>query len=197
MYPHLWFPPRLNVESPNWRKERERGRRIAHLLPWLSVEALKNDPLRFLGLLYNRTRYTLEQWALIDNKQLALAWVQGYISAYHSPMCIKMHGPDYGKCTAWQEGAAHRWGIVGHPRATMIIEAQGFLMFFLREIVERLLQGIDISKPGSSEKWTQLAHLRLKQANSVEAWSPYLHRPFSAARIFDIESLLSLARTRS
>jgi len=194
MYPSLWFHPRLGYQFLNWKEARKYS--TAWLLPYLSLEALKDDHVRLLSLLYNRTRYAPEQWAPFDNKQLTLAWQMGHISADFSRKCIVMQGSGYGNLTPYNERAAHRWDIVGFPRGKMILDAQRCLMGFLRKAVEQLLEGVDMTHPGASEKWAQMTSLGFKQTDSVEFWSPYLNQPFSAPPTFNVDNLVSFARTR-
>jgi len=120
----------------------------------------------------------------------------GHISSDFSRKCIVMQGSGYGNLTPYNERAAHRWDIVGFPRGRMILDAQRCLMGFLRKAVEQLLEGIDMTHPGASEKWAQMTSLGFKQTDSVEFWSPYLNQPFSAPPTFDVDNLVSLARTR-
>ena len=68
-------------------------------------------------------------------------------------------------------------------------------MGFLRGVVEQLLDGVDTDNSGS-QNWTQLTTLGFKRTNDVEFWSPYLNQPFSAPPLWNIDNLLSLARTR-
>ncbi|KAL8643535.1 MAG: hypothetical protein Q9226_008300, partial [Calogaya cf. arnoldii] len=194
LYPHMWFQPRLGSEVSHWREGRKY--RIAWLLPYLSLEVLETDPVRLLSLLYNRSHYTPEQWATFDSRQLNAAWNAGFTTVDHSPKCIVMHGYKYGSVVPWEKEQAHRMDIVGFPRGNMVLEAQSFLLRFLRKVVEHLLEGIDLNSPGASEKWTQMTSSGFRQTDSVEFWSPYLNQPFCAPPIFDVDALVSLARTR-
>lgn len=194
MYLHLWFTPRINLDFPHWRKLCEY--KSSWMLPYLSIEVLKDDHVKFLSLLYHRTRYTPQQWAPFDTAQLRFAWDNAMISTVHSPKCIVMTGSGYGTLTTWQKDAAHRFDIIGFPRGLMILQAQQHLMNFLRKLVEHLLTGVDSSAPGASDKWEEMACMGFKQTNSVEFWSPYLNQPFSAPPVFDINDVLSLVRTK-
>lgn len=46
-------------------------------LPYINQEALKDDPMKLLSLLYNRTQYTPEQWAPYDKFLLDEDWELG------------------------------------------------------------------------------------------------------------------------
>jgi hypothetical protein len=58
LYPHQWFIPRYTNTSPCWKDARKY--RKSFLLPYLSVELLKTNPVVFFDLLHNRTLYPLE-----------------------------------------------------------------------------------------------------------------------------------------
>ncbi|KAH7116366.1 hypothetical protein EDB81DRAFT_819176 [Dactylonectria macrodidyma] len=53
----------------------------------------------------------------------------------------------------WEEKAAHRADTLGFPRATLVLEAQAYLMGVLCSIMERILDGVDPSQPPRVEKW--------------------------------------------
>src|SRR5438045_3388213 len=91
---------------------------------------------------------------------------------------------------------AHRSDIAGFPRASLILEAHAHLMKFLRNVVAQILEGVDLDKPASTEKWIAMTKLGFKECGDVEFWSPYTYQPFSAPPIFSIDALLSSARTR-
>ena len=194
IYSQQWFHFRLPYSRMSWREARKY--RNAWLLPYLNLESLKTDPDRLLGLLSNRVAHSPESWAPYDNKQMTLGWESGAFDLDHCESCVIMHGAEYGCTVAWDKAAAHRWDIVGYPRAILILEAQEYIMQLLRRIVDELLEGIDISKAGSSAKWIQTTSLGFKQTDKIEFWSPYLNRPFSAPPLFDIANLVSLTRAK-
>jgi hypothetical protein len=60
IFPQQWSQALINYDHANvsWRKAREF--REAQLLPYLNLEVLKDDALKFLALLYNRTQFDSE-----------------------------------------------------------------------------------------------------------------------------------------
>lgn len=152
LYPRQWLYAHfyqafvetvLNTADANGQVDRDftpgqhmRKHRKTCLLPYLNVEALSQDPLRFLGLLYNRTKYSPEQWAPYDNSLLEKHWDMGSLALDYNAHSIILSGPEYGTITPWRKIEAHRWTSVGFPRAILILEAQAYLLSFLRSMVE-------------------------------------------------------------
>ncbi|KUJ17900.1 uncharacterized protein LY89DRAFT_745890 [Mollisia scopiformis] len=174
--------------------------RNTFLLPYINVEALASDPLRLLNLLHNRTKYSPAEWAPYDTTILAKDWELGTFETAYSSVCIIMHGSEYGKVTRWEESAAHRWDIVGFPRAILTLEAQQKLLAFLRGIVEKLLEGFSRNDTSpQSDRFEKIIGLRSASpggSSPDEFASTYLNQPFSAPPKFDIEELLSIAQTQ-
>jgi hypothetical protein len=112
------------------------------LLPYINQEALKDNPIKLLSLLYNRTQYTPEQWAPYDKFMLDKDWELGSFDTTYNANCIIMFGEKYGTLTPWERGAAHYWKIIGFPRGILILEAQQRLMGFLRVVLDTLLAGL-------------------------------------------------------
>ncbi|MCJ1382619.1 hypothetical protein MMC17_005732 [Xylographa soralifera] len=194
MYQYQWSQPRLSLQCK--QLEELRRYRNAWLLPYINVEALRTDPARLLSIVHNRIKYSPAEWAPFDSRQLSVAWQSGALAVEHCSSCLVMYGPKYGDIVNWEKEAAHRWDVVGFPRARLILEAQARLLGLLRNVVEQLLEGLDTNNPGASEKWIELTMLGFKQTNKIEFWSSYTNQPFSAAPIFDIEDLLFTVETR-
>lgn len=66
----------------------------------------------------------------------------------------------------------------------------------LRKIVDKILEGVDLSKPATPEKWKLMTKLGFRHTNEVELWSPYTNQAFSAPPVFSIDNLISIAQTR-
>jgi hypothetical protein len=194
LYEHQWFIPRYTNTDPHWREARTY--RNAFLLPYLNLEILKTNPAVLFGLLHGWTHYSPEDWAPYSNRQLIISWAAGFLGVDYCGSCVVMHGPNYGELAKWESEPAHRLDIVGFPRARLILEAQTHLMKFLRKLVEEILEGIDLEKPGSSNKWTEMTRLGFKEVGEAEFWSTYTYQPFSAPPIFNVDDLLSIAQTR-
>ena len=172
------------------------ARRCQLLLPWLSLEVLKMNPAVLFGLLHNRTTYPPQDWAPYDSRQLILSWACGHFEVEFSSKCVVMYGPRYGELVDWQPGPAHRADIMGFPRARLVLEAQAYLMGALRKIVDKILEGVDLSKPATSEKWKLMTSPGFKHAGEVEFWSSYTNQAFSAPPVFDVDNLVSIAQIR-
>jgi hypothetical protein len=168
--------------------------RNAYLLPYLSQEDLKVDPMRFLSLLHCRTKYDIDAWVLFDLKQTRAGYDHGRLALEHSPSCVVMYGSDYGKLVPWNKTEAHRWDIIGYPRAQIILEAQRVLMDFLRKTLEDLLEGVEIES--SSSKWAELRDFGFRKSKEDETWSALCNQAYTGPPTFSIDSLLKISRTR-
>lgn len=199
LYEHRWLIPcycHMPESKLGGLVDRAWARRCQLLLPWLSLEVLKMNPVILFALLHNRTAYPPQDWATFDGRQLILSWAMGYFDVKYSAMCIIMYGPRYGELVDWQAGPAHRADIIGFPKACLILEGQAYLMGVLRKIVDKILEGVDLSKPATSEKWKLMTKLGFRHTNEVELWSPYTNQAFSAPPVFSIDNLISIAQTR-
>jgi hypothetical protein len=175
---------------------RDAVRRKQLLAHWLSVEALTLNPAVFFAVLHNRTAYAPQEWASWDTRQLILGWACGHFDVEFSPKCVIMYGPRYGEVVDWEAGPAHRSDILGFPKARLVLEGQAHVMRMIRQIVDRVLQGVDLETPATSEKWKQMTKLGFRHANQLELWSPYTNQAFSAPPVFSADSLISVAQTR-
>jgi hypothetical protein len=199
MYPHDWSEAHFAREDHQSQMKKElepekyfdnssglvrRPYENVCLLPYVNVEALKKDPLRFLNLLYNRVKFSPAQWAPHENFILSKQWRLGTFETAYNGNSIIMYGPRYGEYTTWNQEAAHDWTAIGFPRAMLILRAQERLMKLLRALVENLQYGL------------RKANERGDMSNSREFASVYLNQPFSAPPAFDIEALLSIAQTQ-
>lgn len=199
LYEHRWLIPRycFTPESKlGGLVDRAWVRRCQLLVPWLSVEVLKMNPMILFALLHNRTAYPLQDWATFDGRQLIHSWAMGYFDLNYSAKCVIMYGPRYGELVDWQAGSAHRADIIGFPKACLILEGQAYLMGALRKIVDKILEGVDLSKPANPQKWKLMTKLGFRHTNEVELWSPYTNQAFSAPPVFSIDNLISIAQTR-
>lgn len=196
---HRWINP-LYSYTPEHKTMGLRDRTAAHrsqlLLHWLSLEVLKMNPAVLFALLHNRTAYSPQDWAPSDGRQLILSWACGHFDVEFSPKCVIMYGPRYGELVDWEAAQAHRADILGFPKARLILEAQAYLLSGLRRVVCKILEGVDLNQPGSSEKWKLMTNLGFRHSNEVELWSPYTNQAFSAPPAFSIDKLLSIVQVR-
>ncbi|THV48900.1 hypothetical protein BGAL_0222g00200 [Botrytis galanthina] len=214
LYPHQWplvhlnkafqatLPPDDYISAELTLSRYMQGYRNACLLPYINLEGLMENPVTFLSLLQNRTQYSPEQWAPYDNSILEKHWDMGSLALDYNSHSIILVGSAYGALTQWKSEEAHGWTSVGFPRAILILEAQAYLLSFLRSTVEQLLgstighsmeiqiSSFDaISKCGSTTSNGRFNHI-------PGAASCCLDKSFSAPPHFDIDSLLSITKTR-
>lgn len=214
LYPHQWplvhlnkafwntLPPDEWISAELTLSRYMRGYRNACLLPYINLEGLTENPVKSLSLLQNRTQYSPEQWAPYDNSILEKDWDMGSLALDYNSHSIILVGSAYGALTQWKIEQAHGWTSVGFPRAILILEAQAYLFSFLRSTVEQLLGSTvgysmeiqissfdTISKCGSTTSNGRFNHM-------PGAAPCFLDESFSAPPHFDIDSLLSIAKTR-
>ncbi|KID83354.1 hypothetical protein MGU_09352 [Metarhizium guizhouense ARSEF 977] len=193
-----WLLPRYSLLRPQCYLlgRSQKGRRRL-LLPWLNVEVLKTNPAVLFALLHYRTAYSPQHWAAFDSQQLDLSWASGYFNVDFSPKCVVMYGHKYGSLVDWDKHAAHRADILGFPRASLVLEAQAYLMEVLHNIVTKILEGVDNSQPPRIDKWRNLiSNAAFRETGVVEFWSPYTNQAFSPPPQFNSKYLVSLAETR-
>ena len=216
LYPYQWTDIRFLEEFKNslqWKARdlsgllldpdttqglARRPFRTVCLLPFLNLASLKDDPARLLNLLYNRVKFTPEQWVPYDNYLLDKQWQIGSLATVYNKNCIVMHGPSFGKLTNWQSRSAHAWDIVGYPRAILVLEAQLKLSEVLMAVVEKLLIGHESGNNTSNFNEALESGMRKATDNSscVEFASVFINQPFSAPPTFDIKSLSAIAEAQ-
>ncbi|TGO36491.1 hypothetical protein BHYA_0123g00190 [Botrytis hyacinthi] len=196
LYPHQWFYAHFNqsfldsmikklsingeIDTDFTQGKQLRKHRKSCLLPYLNVEGLSKNPMRLLGLLYNCTKYSPEQWAPFDNSLLEKHWAIGSLALDYNSHSIIMYG----------------------PRAILILEAQAHLLTFLRSVVEQILCSSNASLVNKQTTMFDEAFQHgLKRSSgtfgyTLELASSYLNQPFSAPPSFDIDTLSDIARTR-
>lgn len=163
------------------------------LLPWLDMQSILDDPMHFLSLLDNRTKFESSDWMLFDSRQMKTVPFTN-VSVEFNAKCVIMHGSQYGQLVEWNEIQAHRWDIVGFPRAQMVLRAQEVLMKFLRRMVESLTA----AEGGvlGTVKWDRLRQDGFKGTNEQVGLSTYRNQPFSPPPQFAVSTCLELANSR-
>lgn len=190
IYPDKWPLIRTTYNAKTWHDVRKY--RAAYLLPYITVEDLKGDVLKLFSLLHNRTQYGPEEWVSFDRVQTKHGWDSGLLAAEFASCCVVMYGANYGSIVPWEAKRAHRWEIVGFPRARLIMEAQSTLLAFLRKLVDDILTGV--VQESSNEKWLGLAATGF-QALGQETWHAYSNQAFASPRM-DFDHLFELAKSR-
>jgi hypothetical protein len=88
---------------------------------------------------------------------------------------------------------AHRYDIIGYPRANLVLEAQTLLMGGLKRMVQQLLQGI--TSQSWSEKWDVLANAGFRGSLGSETLSVFLNQPYTAP-LFEPDCLVEITQAR-
>lgn len=162
--------------------------RMGLLLDFLTVDCLKADPARLIGLLKNRVYYAPDQWAVYDNQRLEWAWWGGLFIVEYSPLCMKMAGSAFGTLVSWTNEAARNRDIIGFPRAKLVLESQDVLLQFLCKIVNLL--AVNDKQLFAIGKF----HEPCLSRTGDKAWSTYSTQPFSQSPLFDSNEILEKAQ---
>ncbi|KAI1084155.1 hypothetical protein F5B20DRAFT_593269 [Whalleya microplaca] len=189
------------------------------LLPYLDVEKLAESHIPLLALLYYRTTFPPQDWALFDMTQTVYADQEDVLPYIYNAHCIDLTDPNFGHLTPWDRLRAHRNEIVGFGRGLYLLAAQSNMMELLRRCVEALLRQIVARRAkaqhATSSPDTALAGGLLSQgpltllplsSKQMSKWdelvqngfslgtgflnSTYLNRPFSAPPTFNPTEVL-------
>ncbi|KAI5369206.1 hypothetical protein Slin14017_G000850 [Septoria linicola] len=155
--------------------------RVTMLVPYLNLESLTKDPMRFLSLLHLRSAIDPEHWVTSDAAQFKLSWWNGHHMRYYNESCVKLNGLSYGQLVPWDRDQCHSALTYGYPLARAIIEAQGVLHRFLCELTKILTA----SSGGGNASLLKLATTGFRASSQLEAWSAYTNQPFSPPLRFD------------
>ncbi|KAF2130934.1 hypothetical protein P153DRAFT_251278, partial [Dothidotthia symphoricarpi CBS 119687] len=185
----------LDYSNTSWQVSRAKYRKY-FLLPYLDLETLANNPAALVGLIHARANSSPAEWAPFDHEQLRSSWGLGLLDAEFNAGAVIMFGSKYGTYTKWEAKAAHRFDLVGFPRAQQIFEAQATLMRFLQQVVEKLLEGLQDAEAVSAVGRESVIAPGLKMTRGSAAWSSFVHRPFLAPPRFDVDALLALVKAR-
>ncbi|KAK5722428.1 hypothetical protein LTR15_005658 [Elasticomyces elasticus] len=147
------------------------------LLPYLDLQSLSEHPTRLLSMLHYRTRHRAEEWFRHDAHQLLLPFTDGSLHIAYNPHAVVARGERFGDLQQWTQLAAHRWDVIGLPRALATFEAQAKLAKFLRVFVDTLLEGIP---PVGNDAWLALVGRNFAKStfSSEDELSRALERPF-------------------
>jgi hypothetical protein len=191
---HFAYEFRYSHYGVQMRMDQEKYRNIC-LLPYISVESLKANPSRLMRLLYNRTKYSPEDWVSYDSRMLNFPWTVGCFDLRFNKSCVVMHGAKYGQVVPWEQEAAHRWDIVGFPRGVLILEAQAQLMKVLSGMTEALVNGLDDDPVGGLSLNQRFDSKQLNAVDSANA-TYCINETFALSPNFDMATLSSIAQTR-
>lgn len=111
----LTLPPGEWIDADITISRCMRGYRNVCLLPYINMEGLIENPVSFLSLLHNRTKYSPELWAPYDNFILEKHWGMGSLALDCNSHSIVLAGSayGYGMLMQWKSEEAHRWHLSG------------------------------------------------------------------------------------
>lgn len=166
------------------------------LLPWLTISTLKTNPNALFALLHYRSAFAPHEWAPYDNKQLTISWSQAHFDLQFTTLCVMMHGPTYGRqIVNFDLDAIHRQDIIGFPRARLVLEAQAYLMRFLRNTAEAILATVE--QPAGSKNWLAVSGAGLRHAGEELGYrSTHAHQAFSRPPSLEASKLLSICEVQ-
>ncbi|KAE9964141.1 hypothetical protein BLS_008598 [Venturia inaequalis] len=179
-----------------WEAARDPVARTQLLLPWLTLSTLKTNPNALFALLHYRSAFAPHEWAPYDNTQLNLSWSLAHFDLQFTTLCVVMHGPGYGReIVNFDLDAIHRQDIIGFPRARLILEAQAYLMRFLRNTAEAILATVD--QPTGSKNWLAVSGAGLGHAGGELGYrSTYAHQAYTRPPSFEASKLLSICEVQ-
>ncbi|KUJ09817.1 uncharacterized protein LY89DRAFT_761570, partial [Mollisia scopiformis] len=190
MYDRKWHEGHIGYEAryDNWLIEARKYQNL-HLLPYMSLENLKEDPSRLIKLLQLRTKYSPADLAAADNRRLSFGWTTGILETAFNGYAVVMYGPRYGSLVPWVRDEVHRGDSIGFPRGQLILKAQNHLPSVLRGVVEVLIDGLPEDKDIAASTNPSLLALPNTGESTV-----YVDEAFSScSTIFDLEKLSDIA----
>ncbi|ESZ94427.1 hypothetical protein SBOR_5220 [Sclerotinia borealis F-4128] len=186
----------VNSDKYKYRIGRSETKRNHLFFEYVNIEAFRGDSACLLNLLFNRAHYHPEEFVIFDSCQLKLTWLAGDVDLSYSPGCLIMQGTKYGELVHWDKDAAHRWDIIGFPRARLILQAQKALMYLLRQIVDKILHDVDKDSGPIAAQSDQVRSLEFRQSDIRGFSSSYYNEPYSVPLKFDINKLFGIAKTQ-
>ncbi|KAF2763713.1 hypothetical protein EJ03DRAFT_58377 [Teratosphaeria nubilosa] len=209
MYKHEMLMPELHFQSvrrldtwlsgrssspalkTTWELEQKRSK--LELLPYLRVDALSQDRNKLLALLHHRTKYDPSEWVMFDFEQVRHPFNMACaLPIATNPHCVVMQGDGYGRLVPWTAEAAHRFDVVGYPRARLILQAQAILLNFLSRSVELILDNQTSNAQMGREKWDTLLETQSRTDTSYLVPSGLSNSAFAPPPTFDLDALLEI-----
>lgn len=178
------------------RKVIKRGPQLLHtlLLPYIDLPSLSQNPMHLLALIHYRTQYEPSDWVLLDSAQLNMPFRLG--CTRNDPHCVVMYGRYYGRLIPWNADSAHRYDIMGYPRAKLEYESQRLLFRFLRRMVE-LVIGHDTPQAAKRrDGWDALTSHGFRSPSLLASTTTYFPKAMSPAPMFNAEELLQIIHIR-
>ncbi|KAI9669738.1 MAG: hypothetical protein M1831_007434 [Alyxoria varia] len=195
LYPKAFPEQVMGFSLIDWRVARKSFRE-AYLLPYFNKEMLLLDQLNLLRLLHVRCQHDFHKFVMLDKQQLQTGFKSGALPLDFNKHCVDMTPTDrYGKLTPFNQDKAHKWIIIGFPRAKVVIEAQAKLYANLRRIVEVILNETTNVHPNVGQ-WARFTSSSCRLEATQESRAEYPHRAFAGPPMVDMIRFCELARTR-
>jgi len=195
MYPHKWCEGRFKEELLGHAAMKWKDFETTCLAPYISLEALKTDPSKFLGLLFARVSFSPSQWAAYDAARVKLQWEGGTFYMMYNMGCVIMNEEKYGQWAERCHEECQMWEMVGFPRGHLILRTQNYVMSLLRGVVELLVDDLPEENTSSEDQTSALAsNMNHLSSSQIGFRFPHLYQPFHAPQTLDIERLLLVAR---
>lgn len=167
------------------------------LLPYVNVEALSQDWTKILALMHARVTYEPADWIAHDIDCQQHGFDSAWLDVGYNPHCVVVEASGFGQLTQWGMERAHKWEIMGFPRARLAFEAQSELSGFLSTMIKLLLGETGNQTPQGNSQWLALATTDFDDSTSgAIADSAYYNRAFSAPYRFDAGRIMNLLRAR-
>lgn len=188
MYVRKWHEGHISYEARYGSVMTElRKYQNIQLLPYMSLENLKEDPSRLIKLLQLRTKYSPADLAEADNRRLSYGWTAGILQTTFNRCAIVMYGPRYGSLSPWVQDEVHRGDSIGFPRGQLILKAQRHLLSVLRGVVEVLVDGLP-----EDVEYTASTNPSLLALRSFGDSTVHVDEAFSNCFTFDLEKLAEI-----
>ncbi|KAL9050062.1 MAG: hypothetical protein Q9162_006852 [Coniocarpon cinnabarinum] len=161
------------------------------------MESLIGDPRRFLSLLHHRTAHDFRDFALLDARLQRRGFKMHALPVDFAEdiSCIDMSSTlRYGKAVPFNKHEAHRWKIIGFPRAKLLLEAQDFIYETLRKIVSVILDRGDLDM-APTRSWHMFVQNGCVLDTEKGGLNTYTERAFLAPPSIKPSFFIELARS--
>jgi hypothetical protein len=196
LFSRQWFPLQEHTSAVKVQTFAQvDSHRNSYLLGYLNVESLSKDYLKLLGLIQNRVLFDPADWALHDNLQLHFPWVECKLKTEFSPLCMELSPSEYGILKPWSAIGTHGGGLLGFPRAKLLLEAQENLYRFLRNVTEQIV-GTSMLANTSGSVQVDPFRVDFVDQKTQELWSSYLNMPVCPPPKFEIDLMISKAEAQ-
>ena len=165
------------------------------LLPWLTLDDLASNPMRFLSLLHARGDHDIAAWTVFDLEQTKNVFHTGLIDTGVCGSAMIAQGPRYGEIVPWNKEQADQSYTIAFGRARLVTEAQSLLMGFLAETVKTLINGARMEQVAT--KWLDLVASNFRRSKEDEISSSFICQAFQSPPKFDVDRILETAVARA